>query len=186
MKESNENTLVKRFPKIFKDYRTDPRQSPMAFGFECGDGWFQLIYDLCSDIESICKESGIEVTAVQVKEKFGGLRFYFHNTIKETFLSGIHFKIRTWMFDHKYGIKYWKIIDLKRYLWKTPEEKIEDLVSNAEDKSFKICEQCGKPGKRLGKFWIYTMCEKCAEEKGVKYDQESSDEDSEENDQDLA
>ena len=55
-------------------------QSLMAFGFECEDGWFDLIWRLCADIEKMLPqminipEEPFEV--VQVKEKFGTLRFY--------------------------------------------------------------------------------------------------------------
>jgi len=53
----------------------------MCFGFECGDGWFQLIYDLSADIMKIADKSGIAVPeAVQIKENFGGLRFYLNGS----------------------------------------------------------------------------------------------------------
>ena len=41
--------------------------------FEHGDGWFQLIWDLCEGIEKVSPEG---IILQQVKEKFGGLRFY--------------------------------------------------------------------------------------------------------------
>lgn len=44
--------------------------------FECGDGWFDILLKLSSDIEEL-GHSYIEVT--QVKEKFGGLRFYVNH-----------------------------------------------------------------------------------------------------------
>lgn len=50
------------------------QQSLMGFGFDCGDGWFDLIWRLCEDIEKLGPPKGFEV--VQVKEKFGELRFY--------------------------------------------------------------------------------------------------------------
>jgi hypothetical protein len=43
------------------------------FGFECEDGWFQLLWDLCIEIEPYC---GKHFQVTQVKEKFGGLCFY--------------------------------------------------------------------------------------------------------------
>ena len=42
------------------------------FGVECGEGWDNLIYDLCYEIEQIASETKV----TQIKEKFGGLRFY--------------------------------------------------------------------------------------------------------------
>ena len=59
------------FPKIFTRKRN----------FECGNGWFDLIYKLCLDLEAECTRLGKTddewIEAVQVKQKFGQLRFYY-------------------------------------------------------------------------------------------------------------
>ena len=47
----------------------------MCFGFECGDGWYAIIDYLCKRL----LENGDPPEAVQVKEKFGGLRFYVNS-----------------------------------------------------------------------------------------------------------
>lgn len=73
MRRELENELFEKYPTIFPGGSdVDAQESLMCFGFACGDGWFDLIDDLCTEIE----ETGVDVTAVQVKEKFGGLRFY--------------------------------------------------------------------------------------------------------------
>ena len=73
MNKKNTRKLLKDFPEFFNV--TDPRQSLMCFGFICDDGWFDLIYKLCSDIK---KETShlYPLEVLEVKEKFGGLRFY--------------------------------------------------------------------------------------------------------------
>jgi hypothetical protein len=38
--------LVKRFPILYQDFGGDPRQSCMAWGFDHGDGWFLIIWQL--------------------------------------------------------------------------------------------------------------------------------------------
>ena len=52
----------------------------MARGFEHDDGWFDLLWRLCEDLEPLVAEfertSGLKFEVLQVKEKFGGLRFY--------------------------------------------------------------------------------------------------------------
>lgn len=52
-------------------------ESLMCFGFECGDGWFALIKTLCEHLTAL--QLGKQFRVVQVKEKFGGLRFYVGN-----------------------------------------------------------------------------------------------------------
>lgn len=49
---------------------------------------------------------------------------------------------------------------LRIYLSKYTE-KLEKMIDEAEEKSFHICEYCGKPGKVRGRGWIYTLCEDC-------------------------
>lgn len=69
---NNENTekLFNRFPFFKPD--APITESLMSFGFECGDGWFSLLWDLCLKLE---EEDSVK-QILQVKEKFGSLRFY--------------------------------------------------------------------------------------------------------------
>jgi len=72
MKKELEDKFVERWPKWF-DVKGDLRHTLMGFGFECGDGWFDLLWNLCEKLDSVVPDN-FEV--LQVKEKFGGLRFY--------------------------------------------------------------------------------------------------------------
>jgi len=71
MKQELQDKLFAKYPKIFRQRELSPQKSSMCFGIECGDGWFGIIDFLCKRL----KENG-ECEAVQVKEKYGGLRFY--------------------------------------------------------------------------------------------------------------
>lgn len=73
MKENNERYLFDNF----KFFKPDNPNSSMQYGFNCDDGWFDLIKNLCEKLEELNLENDFEV--VQVKEKFGGLRFYSQN-----------------------------------------------------------------------------------------------------------
>ncbi len=70
--------LCARYPQIFSGRGNEAFS---LFGFECGDGWFNLIDSTCSLVQ---KHSGdtperAPLIASQVKEKFGELRFYHRN-----------------------------------------------------------------------------------------------------------
>ena len=75
--------LCEKYPKIFVNRRGLPTETLMCFGFEHGDGWYQILDSLCGQIQNrldwINRKEEIvkQVVAVQVKEKFGGLRFYY-------------------------------------------------------------------------------------------------------------
>jgi len=127
MNKKNTERLFKKYPDLFK-HRDDMMASLMCFGFECGDGWYDLINQLCGDISKWynTNRGGIpdDFYVVQVKEKFGSLRFYITAAPKE----------------------------------------IHDMISVAEQKSYFICEKCGKEGKMFYRDelpWIMTLCDKC-------------------------
>lgn len=72
MNEELQKKLIEKYPTIFKEWGGDPRQTCMAWGIAVGDGWYNIIDKLCAKLEP----QG--VVAGQVKEKFGGLRFYIN------------------------------------------------------------------------------------------------------------
>lgn len=62
-------------------YATGP-----CWGFQCGDGWFELLLTLSRDIEAtlaITRQQDHGVSVAQVKEKFGGLRFYLGGDVTD-------------------------------------------------------------------------------------------------------
>ncbi len=77
-----EAKIISKYPKMFPQ----PDGSKLAidmFGIETGDGWYTLLDTLCGDIQGIIdnsqnRENPIpQVVLLQVKEKFGTLRFYY-------------------------------------------------------------------------------------------------------------
>lgn len=77
MRKSLSNKLYLRFPELFKGRNKPMTESLMCFEFDCGDGWYDLIYEVCERIEQQAAIDNVPVPeAVQVKQKLGGLRFY--------------------------------------------------------------------------------------------------------------
>ena len=84
MRKELDEALCKKYPEIFRDRHGDMRTTAMCWGFECGDGWYHIIDSACSQIENRAynnRLNGVKfspVTATQVKEKYGTLRFYYN------------------------------------------------------------------------------------------------------------
>ena len=77
MRQELDDLLCQRYPELFRDRHTDPAQSPMYWGFCCGDGWFGIIDSLCAEIAAKVQDGSMpQVVVCQVKEKFGYLRFH--------------------------------------------------------------------------------------------------------------
>jgi hypothetical protein len=142
------DTLYEKYPELFSNKNKDIRSSCMAWGCECGLGWYDILSSLCwminqhgrnkqdqrDYIEKHQPERLSEIVEYapvkfdQIKEKFGGLRVYF---------SG-------------------------------GDDYIEGLVSMAESFSYKICEVCGERGSPNKGGWISTLCDEC---RNKPYDQ---------------
>jgi len=79
--------LCARFPNLYADRTRSIQDSCMGWGFECGDGWFGLLWELSETLEPLIADmegpSAEWPRAVQVKEKFGGLRFYMSHETDE-------------------------------------------------------------------------------------------------------
>jgi len=73
--------LYEKYPKIFQQKDMSPRETCMCWGIATGDGWYWLLDHLCASLQFNTDENNRDgrypqVVATQVKEKFGGLRFY--------------------------------------------------------------------------------------------------------------
>lgn len=94
MSPEKDAELVKKYPLLYAQREMSMHDTCMCWGFECGDGWYGIIDRLSAKLEAINNEIKAEreahsveldaephddlcfIEASQVKEKFGGLRFY--------------------------------------------------------------------------------------------------------------
>jgi hypothetical protein len=140
MKKELEIELVKKYPKILRDYKGDPMQTCMAWGMEFDDGWGKLIDECLHKLQYFCDLSSkdgepVQVIATQMKEKFGTLSFYF---------TGEGGKREDW-------------------------DIIDDIISQTERRSAQVCEVSGEHGYlcRMGG-WYKTLCYEEARKLGYK------------------
>ena len=83
MKQELDKLLCERYPKMMVNRNLPMQETCMCWGFECGDGWFNILDQLMGNIQHHIdwknkkEEVVAQVTLDQVKEKFGTLRFYY-------------------------------------------------------------------------------------------------------------
>jgi hypothetical protein len=75
--------IVNIYPELFED--ENRRFSVKEYGLGVGPGWYGIVADLVKEIRQNDEASGRTSTLAQIKEKFGGLRFYLEETSKENF-----------------------------------------------------------------------------------------------------
>jgi hypothetical protein len=83
-----EQDIFDKYPKIFRDKDLPMTDTCMCWGLDTPSSWFPIIDELCNAIEtsgyivfSKNQDGSIsfpQVIADQVKEKWNGLRFYYH------------------------------------------------------------------------------------------------------------
>jgi hypothetical protein len=61
MNDDLQKNLFDDFPHLFRDRN----ESCMQRGFECGDDWYDLIYTLSRDIETVANEIGLKPGSVE-------------------------------------------------------------------------------------------------------------------------
>ena len=77
MKQSLQNKLFKKYPKIFRQKDLSKKETCMCWGIECPNEWYDAIDMLCENIQNYVESrKTIQVEAKQVKEKFGKFCFY--------------------------------------------------------------------------------------------------------------
>lgn len=83
MRQKLEERIVKRWPMWF-DVHGDLSHTLMPNGFLHGDGWFDILCQLCQKLEPLVAElemeTGRRFEVLQIKEKFGSLRFYVNHS----------------------------------------------------------------------------------------------------------
>lgn len=150
-----------------------------------GKGWWSILDNLYDDIYEIDRDCHI----VQIKEKFGTLRFYADYTEPELPLgitkeevwalgaatSNLYYEIKKyenpgdWLGE---GVEYeplpdWKINKIRNdyEALKSLADKlhpIEALIRKAEEESAVTCEWCGEPGTiDTSGGWLLTLCDGC-------------------------
>ena len=95
MKKELQEKLFNNYPEIFRQRGLDRTVTAMCYGISCGDGWYTLIDTMCGNIQNRMEnanrnkpeEEHIICEATQVKEKWGGLRFYVQGS--DSYIDGI-------------------------------------------------------------------------------------------------
>ena len=167
--------LWESFPNLYIGRYSSIKYSLIPFGFECGNGWYALIFELSKRLEE---------KIIELKKQNPPPRFYFIKKKFDTFLIKINSKLfNSFGFNHPVGRKLRAFVGLLRpdlgveyfpcasqvkekygtlrFYMTCETQEMSDLISVACKKSAVTCENCGKPGKRNKTGWISTLCDSC-------------------------
>ena len=144
MKNELDEALVAKYPKIFKYRHAPMTHTAMCWGFECGDGWFNILDQLMSNIQH----------HIDWKEKQRNWAVTFNSKAKPEEFREVHELIPQVTLDQ---VK--EKLGTLRFYYTGGDEYIRGMVTMAEAMSGTTCETCGNVGKFRGKSWFYTSCD---------------------------
>jgi hypothetical protein len=174
MSPEKDKALVEKYPLIFANRHGDPKETLMCWGFECGDGWYNIIDNLCSLIQNhINAISERRETMSRYNIMVGDAKnddwnafndYYKHlkpqhrEDYKERTLSAEILPIPE-VIPQVVAVQIKEKFGTLRFYYEGGDEYIQGLVRMAESMSAVTCETCGAPGKTRGPGWIRTLCD---------------------------
>ena len=152
MKAELEYLLETTCPFMARNEKTASQLKNMyqQFGCEIDDGWFSLLNSLCQEIMQVYHNHACQLDIVvdQVKEKFGGLRFYYH-------FYGSPVMIHAFDALGDFSSRLYPADNAIR-------KEIANIVRKWENASLTICERCGASGALRNELpWICVLCDDC-------------------------
>jgi len=163
MREELDKKLCDRYPLIFRDRNAPMTHTAMFWGFECGDGWYNIIDVLCG---LLCSDYFSAKSRYDfVKDRVGEKMYTGSGDI----ITQGEIDLRKTRMDEEAGkvpvasqVKE-KMGGLRFYI-DGATDQYRNYISFAESMSYRTCEQCGAPGERRGTGWLYTACDQHATE----------------------
>lgn len=174
MRQELDEKLCSDFPNLFVNRRKSMTETCMCWGFECGDGWYNILRSLCSNIQhhidwsvknynSDTKYN--EMIAAAMAGDITDLEKYYggwpdaDDRMKETLERGFRDvrpivpQVTVDQVKEKFGTL--------RFYYTGGDDHINGMVRMAESMSGCTCEECGNPATTGGQGWIRTICAPC-------------------------
>ena len=188
MKTELDEMLCTKYPKIFKNRHGDMRTTAMCWGLECGDGWYNILNQLCGNIQHHINESrkskarairfNRALRRAKVGDKAGLINYFsFRGKVTDHTLKLVDSTIERGTYEiERDEVTQVVASQVKekfgglRFYYDGGDAYISGLVQMADSMSYVTCETCGNSGKMRGKGWLYTACDNHTSEEDILSD----------------
>ena len=182
MKQELDKLLCEKYPKMMVNRNKPMTETCMCWGFDCGDGWYNILNQLMGNIQHhidwTVKSSqwDIDYNAKLANMKAGDFADFerdsqawssdYREEMRQRMLKEEPRKVRevcTQVTLDQVKEKFGTL----RFYYTGGDDYIHGMVTMAESMSGVTCETCGNPGKQVGGGWITTLCKEHAEARGI-------------------
>lgn len=177
MRTELDQELCEKYPLIFADRHKPMTETCMCWGFDCGDGWFDLLDKLCANIQHHIDwshknnkfdleynhriEEAKKGNLDPIQEYYKGLwGMNAESRIEETIKNGVR-EVRP-IIPQVVAEQIKEKFGTLRFYYRGGDDYIHGMTTMAESISAVICIGCGAPTdlKNDGG-WIHNLCNTC-------------------------
>jgi len=184
MKLELDKLLCEKYPKMMVNRNKNMQETCMCWGFECGDGWYNILDQLMGNIQHHIdwkekqRAGAIKYNEMAAQAKAGNFDLFEetmkalpNDEYKEKRLAEIvagDFRqlpesipqVTLDQVKEKFGTL--------RFYYSGGDDIIDGMVRMAESMTGVTCEECGNVGERRGGGWVHTYCTPCEEAREIK------------------
>lgn len=176
MKIELDKLLCEKYPKMMVNRNKNMQETCMCWGFDCGDGWFNILDQLMGNIQHhIDWKEKQRVWAVKYNEMATQCKagifdlFEQENELavgqyKEEKLARIvseQFRVVPESIPQVTLDQVKEKFGTLRFYYTGGDDEISGMVRMAESMSGVTCEECSAPAQTHGPGWIRTICDVC-------------------------
>ena len=184
MKQELDKLLCEKYPKMMVNRNKGMHETCMCWGFECGDGWYNILNQLMGNIQHHIdwrekqRKWAMEYNEMAAQAKAGNFDLFeeanksltneeYKNERLAEIVAGdfrqVPDSIPQVTLDQvkeKFGTL--------RFYYTGGDDYISGLVSMAESMSGVTCEECSAPAETHGGGWVRTICTPCEEQREAR------------------